>query len=132
MHAGSYELFAHEGIRSIADLKGKRIAAESILLSLVAAYVGLDPKRDLNLVENRAAEPLELFAEGMLDAYLAFPPENQELHARKVGHVILRTAVDRPWSQCTGSVPCVVAFILIDANPAIVAGQELRTHFPAP
>jgi NitT/TauT family transport system substrate-binding protein len=30
---------------------------------------------------------------------LAFPPENQELHARKVGHVILRTAVDRPWSQ---------------------------------
>jgi NitT/TauT family transport system substrate-binding protein len=23
----------------------------------------------------------------------------QELHARKVGHVILRTAVDRPWSQ---------------------------------
>jgi NitT/TauT family transport system substrate-binding protein len=99
VHAGCYELFAHEGIRSIADLKGKRIGAESILLSLMAAYVGLDPKRDLNLVENRAAKPLELFAEGKLDAYLAFPPENQELHARKVGHVILRTAVDRPWSQ---------------------------------
>jgi NitT/TauT family transport system substrate-binding protein len=99
LHAGCYELFAHEGIRSIAELKGKRIGAESILLSLIAAYVGLDPKRDLNLVENRATEPLELFAEGKLDAYLAFPPENQELHARKVGHVILRTAVDRPWSQ---------------------------------
>jgi len=51
VHAGCYELFAHEGIRSIADLKGKRIGAESILLSLMAAYVGLDPKRDLNLVE---------------------------------------------------------------------------------
>jgi NitT/TauT family transport system substrate-binding protein len=99
VHAGCYELFAHEGIRSIADLKGKRIGAESILLSLIAAYVGLDPKRDLNLIENRASEPLELFAEGKLDAYLAFPPENQELHARKIGHVILRTAVDRPWSQ---------------------------------
>jgi NitT/TauT family transport system substrate-binding protein len=99
VHAGCYELFAHEGIRSIADLKGKRIGAESILLSLIAAYVGLDPKRDLNLVDDRATEPLELFAEGKLDAYLAFPPENQELHARKVGHVILRTAVDRPWSQ---------------------------------
>jgi NitT/TauT family transport system substrate-binding protein len=99
VHAGCYELFAHEGIRSIADLKGKRIGAESMLLSLMAAYVGLDPKRDLNLVENRAAKPLELFADGRLDAYLAFPPENQELHARKVGHVILRTAVDRPWSQ---------------------------------
>jgi NitT/TauT family transport system substrate-binding protein len=99
VHAGCYELFAHGDIRSISDLKGKRIGAESILLSLMAAYVGLDPKRDLNLVDNRAAKPLELFAEGKLDAYLAFPPENQELHARKVGHVILRTAVDRPWSQ---------------------------------
>jgi NitT/TauT family transport system substrate-binding protein len=99
VHAGCYELFAHGGIRSIADLKGKRIGAESILLSLIAAYVGLDPKRDLNLVDDRSAQPLELFAEGKLDAYLAFPPENQELHARKAGHVILRTAVDRPWSQ---------------------------------
>jgi NitT/TauT family transport system substrate-binding protein len=99
VHAGCYELFAHEGIRSIADLKGKRIGAESMLLSLMAAYVGLDPNKDLNLVENRAVKPLELFAEGKLDAYLAFPPENQELHARKAGHVILRTAVDRPWSQ---------------------------------
>jgi NitT/TauT family transport system substrate-binding protein len=40
-----------------------------------------------------------LFAGGKLDAFLAFPPQPQELHARKVGHVILRTAVDRPWSQ---------------------------------
>ncbi len=99
VHAGCYELFAHGDIRSIADLKGKRIGAESILLSLMAAYVGLDPKRDLNLVDNRAVKPLELFAEGKLDAYLAFPPEVQELHARKVGHVILRTAEDPPWSQ---------------------------------
>jgi len=99
MHAGCYELFANGDIRSIADLKGKRVGAESILLSLMAAYVGLDPKRDLNLVDNRAVKPLELFAEGKLDAYLAFPPEVQELHARKVGHVILRTAEDPPWSQ---------------------------------
>jgi NitT/TauT family transport system substrate-binding protein len=46
-----------------------------------------------------AAKPLELFAEGKLDAFLALPPLVQELHARKVGHVILRTAVDKPWSQ---------------------------------
>jgi len=31
-----------------------------------------------------------------------------------------------------GTAPCVFAFILIDANPDIVGGQELRTHFPAP
>ena len=66
---------------------------------MMAAYVGLDPKKDLTLVDDPAAKPVDLFAEGKLDAYLAFPPEVQELHARKVGHVILRTAVDRPWSQ---------------------------------
>jgi NitT/TauT family transport system substrate-binding protein len=101
VHAGCYELFAHGGIRGIADLKGKSVGVlgGSELISMMAAYVGLDPKRDLTLVVDPAAKPLDLFAEGKLDSYLAFPPEVQELHARKVGHVILRTAVDRPWSQ---------------------------------
>ena len=41
----------------------------------------------------------ELFNEGKIDAFLALPPEPQELRARKFGHTILNTAVDRPWSQ---------------------------------
>src|SRR5580693_9878445 len=45
VHAGCYELFAHGGIRGIADLKGKRVGGDSRLLSLIAANVGLDPKR---------------------------------------------------------------------------------------
>jgi NitT/TauT family transport system substrate-binding protein len=101
VHAGCYELFAHGEIRGIADLKGKSvgIGGTPLLMDTLAAYVGLDPKADLTVVADPAAEPLELFAQGKLDAYLAFPPAPQELHARKVGHVILRTAVDRPWSQ---------------------------------
>jgi NitT/TauT family transport system substrate-binding protein len=100
VHAGCYELFAHGDIRGLADLKGKRVGAlDSRLLRLMAAYVGFDPKNDLNFIDDPAAKPLELFAEGRLDAYLANPPEVQELHARKTGHVILRTAVDKPWSQ---------------------------------
>jgi NitT/TauT family transport system substrate-binding protein len=101
VHAGCYELFAHDGIRGIADLKGKRVGQLGApdLISMMAAYVGLDPKKDLTLVDDPIAKPVNLFAEGKLDAFLAFPPEVQELHARKVGHVILRTAVDRPWSQ---------------------------------
>ena len=42
---------------------------------------------------------MELFAEGKVDAFLGFPPEPQELRARKVGHVILNTTTDKPWSQ---------------------------------
>jgi NitT/TauT family transport system substrate-binding protein len=99
VHAGCYELFAHRGIRSIADLKKKTVGGDSRWLSLIAAYVGLDPKKDLTLIDVFGTAAVDLFTEGKLDAYIAFPPEVQELHARKVGHVILRTAVDRLWSQ---------------------------------
>jgi NitT/TauT family transport system substrate-binding protein len=100
VHAGCYELFAHGGIRGIADLKGKRVGGDPRWLSLIAAYVGLDPKKDLTpLVDVFSTEGVDLFADGKLDAYMAFPPEVQDLHVRKVGHVILRTASDPPWSQ---------------------------------
>jgi NitT/TauT family transport system substrate-binding protein len=101
VHAGCYELFAQPGIRGVADLKGKKVGVSVTpdLIQMMAAYVGLDPKKDLTLVSDPDVKPLELFAEGKLDAYLALPPEPQELHARGVGHVILRTALDRPWSQ---------------------------------
>ena len=101
VHVGCYELFAHGGIRGIAELKGKTVGTlgGNDFFSAMAAYVGLDPKKDFILVDDPAVKPLNLFAEGKLDAYLAFPPEVQELHARKAGRVILRIATDRPWSQ---------------------------------
>jgi NitT/TauT family transport system substrate-binding protein len=42
---------------------------------------------------------MTLFAEGKVDAFLGFPPEPQELRARKNGHVILNTTTDKPWSE---------------------------------
>jgi NitT/TauT family transport system substrate-binding protein len=42
---------------------------------------------------------MELFAERETDAFLGFPPEPQELRARRIGRVILNTLVDKPWSQ---------------------------------
>ena len=37
--------------------------------------------------------------QGKIDAFLGFPPEPQDVRARHIGHVIVNTAVDRPWSQ---------------------------------
>jgi NitT/TauT family transport system substrate-binding protein len=102
VHAGCYELFAQEGVRGIADLKGKSVGLELAspgLLTLMAAHVGLDPKRDIRWVTDPKLKPLDLFAEGKIDAFLGFPPEPQILRARHAGHVIVDTAVDRPWSQ---------------------------------
>ena len=69
------------------------------LLALMAAQVGLDPVNDIRWVTDRALKQIELFAAGKLDVFLAFPPDAQELRARHVGHVILNTTMDRPWSQ---------------------------------
>ena len=84
------------------ELKGKSVGLETAspaLLKLMAANVGLDPENDFQWVTDRKLKPLELFATGKIDAFLGFPPEPQELHARRVGHVILSTTVDRPWSD---------------------------------
>jgi NitT/TauT family transport system substrate-binding protein len=100
VHIGCFELFAREGIRSIADLKGKSVgSAYTRLLALMAAHVGLDPVKDIRLVTDPAQKPLDLFAERKVDAFLGFPPDPQELRARHVGHVILNTTLYPPWSQ---------------------------------
>jgi NitT/TauT family transport system substrate-binding protein len=105
VHSGCFELFANERIRSILDLKGKSVGVQGIgsiphvFLAVMATYVGLDPVNDVNWVSSPSVKPKELFADGKIDAFLGFPPEPQELRARNIGHVILNSAVDRPWSQ---------------------------------
>jgi len=102
VHVGCYELFAQQNIRHIGELMGKRVAAHNpVLLKLIVAQVGLDPAHDLNWVSiaEPSVNPVELFAQGKIDAFLAFPPHPQELRSRRVGHVLINTATDRPWSQ---------------------------------
>jgi NitT/TauT family transport system substrate-binding protein len=102
VHAGCYELFARDGLDSITELKGKQVglqAGSPALLKLLAVQVGLDPEKDFQWVIDPKVKPIDLFAEGKIDAFLAFPPEPQELRARHAGHVILDTTVVRPWSQ---------------------------------
>jgi NitT/TauT family transport system substrate-binding protein len=104
-HVGCFELFAREGIRGIADLKGKTVgvqgmrSSQHVFVSTMAAHVGLDPAKDIRWVTGSTAKPMELFAEGKIDAFLGFPPEPQELRARGIGQVIFNSATDRPWSQ---------------------------------
>jgi NitT/TauT family transport system substrate-binding protein len=105
LHIGCFELFGNDRIRSIRDLKDKQVAitrltsGRHIFLSVMAGHVGLDPRKDINWVTDPAVRSMRLFAEQKIDAYMAFPPEPQELRARKIGHVVVNTAIDRPWSQ---------------------------------
>lgn len=105
LHVGCYELFAHEPIRAISDLKGRRVGIQTfessshLYLSVIARHVGLDPEQDIEWVVPPSGDALQRFIAGEVDAFLGFPPEPQELRARSSGHVVLNTVLDRPWSQ---------------------------------
>src|SRR5881392_342777 len=57
--------------------------------------------------------------------------DSGEIVHMKPGDIVVQRGTMHAWVN-TGTVPAVFAFILIDADPAKVGGQELRTHFPAP
>ena len=42
---------------------------------------------------------MQLLADGKIDAFMAFPPDPQELRDKNIGRVIVNSGLDRPWSQ---------------------------------
>jgi len=104
-HIGCFELIGSERVRAIRDLKGKTVAVvelgapDHVFIASMGAYVGLDPQKDITWVAHPAAEAVRLLTEGKIDAFMAFPPQAQELRAKGIGHVVVNSAVDRPWSQ---------------------------------
>ena len=104
-HVGCFELFGTERVRAIRDLKGKTVSVPElgspahVFLASMAAYVGLAPSKDITWVTRAPDEAVQLFTEGKIDAFLGFPPDPQELRAKRIGQVIINSAVDRPWSQ---------------------------------
>jgi NitT/TauT family transport system substrate-binding protein len=103
-HVGCFELVASGRVRTIGDLRGKSVAmaderTSHVLFSTMVKPVGIDPKRDVKVVFPAPPEAIRLLQSGEIDAYLAFPPFAQELRAKQIGHVLIRTATDKPWSQ---------------------------------
>ena len=103
LHVGCYELMGSDRVRRIPDLAGKTVAVADrgrrAFIASMAVQVGLDPARDIRWVEKSGEEAMQLLADGKIDAYLGFPPEPQAMRARRIGHVVVNTAKDRPWSQ---------------------------------
>jgi NitT/TauT family transport system substrate-binding protein len=105
VHPACFELRARESIRSVLDLKGKNVWAAFLwdgshtMLPIIAASVGLDPAKDLNWVFEGKRDPKDLFLAGEIDAFMTLPPWAPELRAEEVGHVVLNSALDRPWSE---------------------------------
>ncbi|MCI0659008.1 MAG: ABC transporter substrate-binding protein [Acidobacteria bacterium] len=110
-HSGCFELFGTDRVRAIRDLKGKTVgvlelaSSQHAFISSMAAYVGLDPQRDINWVTQPPGHSMQQIVDGKIDAFLGFPPQPQELRAMlqaqnvKSVHVVVNSMVDRPWSQ---------------------------------
>jgi NitT/TauT family transport system substrate-binding protein len=101
-HAGCVELVASGRVRSTRDLKGKNVGIDTDtrnFISMFAAYVGLDPQKDINWVEIPFAENVPMFTQGKIDAFMCSPPLSLELRQKKIGHVLVNTTTDKPWAQ---------------------------------
>jgi len=106
LHEGCWELFAHEPVKTLRDLRGRTVAigaiegVDHVWLSSMLAYVGIDPRTDIEWVTTKKwGDRMRLYLDGKVDAFLGFPPEPQKLRAKSVGRVIVDTTNDRPWSQ---------------------------------
>jgi NitT/TauT family transport system substrate-binding protein len=106
IHAGCQELLGNDRVRKVSDLRGKRIGVsrfgngDHVTISLMLAYVGIDPRRDVDWIVG--AGPMEtpaLLEKGAVDAIIGFAPQPQMLRKRGIGHTLISTVTDKPWSQ---------------------------------
>jgi NitT/TauT family transport system substrate-binding protein len=105
IHTGCIELYGSERVRTVRDLKGRTVSVVALnsaphaFIASMLTYVGIDPRRDINLVVQPREEAMRQFAEGKIDALITAPPWSYATRAKKIGHVLVNMTVDRPWSQ---------------------------------
>jgi NitT/TauT family transport system substrate-binding protein len=105
IHTGCMELRVNDSIKSVADLRGKKVGintvgdAGQLLVGAMAAYVGLDPVNEIEWIVNPTASQPDLFTNGEIDAFIGFPPDPTQPCALDAGHVIVNIGSDAPWSR---------------------------------
>jgi NitT/TauT family transport system substrate-binding protein len=120
-------MLAYVGLDPINDVHW--VSSQHVFLGMMLAYVGLDPINDVHWVTQPFDESRQLLADGKVDAFLGFPPESQIMRASGVGHVVVNSAQDRPWSQyfcCT-----VVANRAFVQQHPVAARHALRAMLKA-
>ena len=105
VHVGCFELFATDRVRDDQGPEGKdgRRVRPRIRPARVPGQHG-DLRGSRSAQGHQLGDPSvdrgqALLAEGKIDAFLGFPPDPQDLRAKKIGHVVVNSATDRPWSQ---------------------------------
>jgi NitT/TauT family transport system substrate-binding protein len=111
-HNGCVEVIGNDRVRSTLELKGKNVGVQRLnsdehyFVSMFAAYVGLNPAKDIHWVISSAEQRVRDFEAGKIDAFMSGPPHSQELREKRIGHVFVNITTDRPWSHY---VCCLIA-----------------------
>ncbi len=113
LHVGCWQLFGTDAVRSVRDFKGKALAIgargapDDVFMAVTLANVGIDVRTDVKVVTHPPAEAAHVLAAGEVDGVMALPPFSQILRARGIGHVVVDSMMDRPWSQYYCCMPTV-------------------------
>jgi len=105
VHVGCWQVFGTDAIHSMRDFKGKTVAIsaptapDGVFMAMTLKNVGLDLNNDVKLVTFKPSDAARLLSSGEVDGLVAFPPTSQSLEAEKIGHVVLDSVTDRPWSD---------------------------------
>ena len=110
LHSGCLQVWAAPGIRTISELRGKKIAVRRadisdqfyVFFAALLGYIGIDPLKDVQFIAaGTGPEMRKAFIDGRADAMLVGSvggPTLQRL-PKAPGQVILATTTDKPWSQ---------------------------------
>ena len=127
VHVGCFELFATDRVRTIKDLKGKTVAVFGLESPSTSSSPAWQPSGSRSAQGHHLGDP-------SVDRGQATPrrgqdrrvprvsPDPQELRAKKVGHVIVNSATDRPWSQYF----CCMVMANRDSSPGIRSPPSAR------
>ena len=83
IHVGCIEVVAREPLRTLRDLKGKRVAVWALgsvphlFLAAMVAHIGMDPASDIEWVVHPPNTHVEPFLEGKIDILIVFPPRRR-------------------------------------------------------
>jgi NitT/TauT family transport system substrate-binding protein len=125
-------LMGRPEFKSVADLKGKNVAVTfgsiehmSLLAELVKA--GLDPKRDVKILNMPAYDQPIAYSSGSIDGFMAFEPWAQ-FGAKKFGAKLLVYPYDNPLGTIDSGIESTEEFVT--KYPA-VAKAIVKAHIQA-
>ncbi|NLY56054.1 MAG: ABC transporter substrate-binding protein [Firmicutes bacterium] len=118
-------IVAQEWIKSIKDLKGKRVAVQfgsscDLTLYLLAKEHGLDSYRDMQLINMSYSEMYPAFVNGNIDAAVIWEPTFSLLQEVPGAHVLGKdsdTEIYRKFKSMTGPDVLVINKAFVDRNP---------------